>query len=57
VNGTERAIPQPLPKLDMGIGGFDGLSRGGLPRNRTSRITRAMRPAAPRRALKSASRR
>jgi circadian clock protein KaiC len=38
VNGTKRAIPQPLPKLATGIDGFDDLSRGGLPRNRTSLI-------------------
>jgi len=34
----KRAIPQPLPKLASGIEGFDDLSRGGLPRNRTSLI-------------------
>ena len=38
MNGTKRAIPQPLPKLSTGIEGFDDLSRGGLPRNRTSLI-------------------
>jgi KaiC/GvpD/RAD55 family RecA-like ATPase len=27
---------QPLPKLATGIEGFDELSRGGLPRHRTS---------------------
>lgn len=36
VSGTKKAIPQPLPKIPTGIGGFDDLSRGGLPRNRIS---------------------
>jgi circadian clock protein KaiC len=36
VNGTKRAAPQPLPKIATGIPGFDELSRGGLPRNRTT---------------------
>ena len=38
MNGTKRSIPQPLPKLATGIEGFDDLSGGGLPRNRTSLI-------------------
>jgi circadian clock protein KaiC len=33
---TKKAIPQPLPKAATGIHGFDELSHGGLPRNRTS---------------------
>jgi circadian clock protein KaiC len=33
---TKKAIPQPLPKAATGIHGFDELSQGGLPRNRTS---------------------
>jgi len=36
VNGTKKAISQPLPKMATGIRGFDELSHGGLPRNRTS---------------------
>ena len=36
MNGTKRAIPQPLLKLATGIGGFDDLSHDGLPRGRTS---------------------
>jgi circadian clock protein KaiC len=36
VNGTKSAAPQPLPKIATGIPGFDELSRGGLPRNRTT---------------------
>lgn len=36
MNGTKKAIPQPLPKIATGIHGFDELSHGGLPRNRTS---------------------
>jgi KaiC/GvpD/RAD55 family RecA-like ATPase len=36
VNATKSAAPQPLPKIATGIAGFDELSRGGLPRNRTS---------------------
>jgi circadian clock protein KaiC len=36
VNGTKSAAPQPLPKIATGIPGFDELSHGGLPRNRTS---------------------
>ena len=38
MNRMKKAIPQPLPKLATGIEGFDDLSRGGLPRNRTSLI-------------------
>jgi circadian clock protein KaiC len=33
---TSNAAPQPLPKIATGIPGFDELSHGGLPRNRTS---------------------
>ena len=33
---TNNAAPQPLPKIATGIPGFDELSHGGLPRNRTS---------------------
>ena len=33
---TNKAVPQPLPKIATGIPGFDELSHGGLPRNRTS---------------------
>lgn len=33
---TKKVIPQPLPKASTGIHGFDELSHGGLPRNRTS---------------------
>jgi circadian clock protein KaiC len=33
---TSNAAPQPLPKIATGIPGFDELSRGGLPRNRTT---------------------
>jgi circadian clock protein KaiC len=36
VNATKSAAPQPLPKIATGIAGFDELSHGGLPRNRTS---------------------
>ncbi len=36
MNATKSAAPQPLPKIATGIPGFDELSRGGLPRNRTS---------------------
>jgi circadian clock protein KaiC len=36
VNGTKSATPQPLHKIATGIPGFDGLSRGGLPRGRTT---------------------
>jgi circadian clock protein KaiC len=34
--GTKRKAAQSLPKLATGIEGFDELSRGGLPRHRTS---------------------
>jgi circadian clock protein KaiC len=33
---TSHAAPRPLPKIATGIPGFDELSHGGLPRNRTS---------------------
>lgn len=33
---TNHAAPRPLPKVATGIPGFDELSHGGLPRNRTS---------------------
>ena len=36
MNGTKVAAPQPLPKIATGIPGFDELSHGGLPRNRTT---------------------
>jgi circadian clock protein KaiC len=36
VNATKSAAPQPLPRIPTGIHGFDELSRGGLPRNRTT---------------------
>src|SRR4029077_13363258 len=36
VDATKTAVPQPLPKIATGILGFDQLSRGGLPRNRTT---------------------
>ena len=36
MNATKSAAPQPLPKIATGIAGFDELSHGGLPRNRTS---------------------
>jgi circadian clock protein KaiC len=39
INKTKQAIPQSLLKLATGIEGFDDLSLGGLPRNRTSLIT------------------
>ncbi len=39
MNATKRTAPQPLPKTATGISGFDELSRGGLPRNRTSLLT------------------
>ncbi len=35
---SKGATPQPLPKLATGIEGFDELSHGGLPRNRTSLV-------------------
>lgn len=34
--GSKREAAQPLPKLATGIEGFDEISRGGLPRHRTS---------------------
>jgi circadian clock protein KaiC len=36
VNGTKSGPPQPLHKTATGIAGFDQLSHGGLPRNRTT---------------------
>jgi len=36
VNGTKSATPQPLQKIATGIPGFDELTHGGLPRNRTT---------------------
>jgi len=36
VTGMKKAAPQPLSKIATGIPGFDELSHGGLPRNRTS---------------------
>ena len=36
VNATKSAALQPLPKIATGIPGFDELSHGGLPRNRTT---------------------
>ena len=38
MNGPKRVIPQPLPKIPTGIQGFDEVSRGGLPRNRTTLV-------------------
>jgi circadian clock protein KaiC len=38
VNETKRADPQPLAKITTGIEGFDELSGGGLPRNRTTLV-------------------
>jgi len=38
VNETKRADPQPLAKIATGIEGFDELSGGGLPRNRTTLV-------------------
>jgi circadian clock protein KaiC len=38
VNETKRADPQPLAKIATGIEGFDALSGGGLPRNRTTLV-------------------
>ena len=34
----KRVDPQPLSKMATGIGGFDELSGGGLPRNRTTLV-------------------
>jgi RecA/RadA recombinase len=36
VGGEKKAVPQIVPKIATGIPGFDELSRGGLPRNRTT---------------------
>ena len=36
MNATKSAALQPLPKIATGIPGFDELSHGGLPRNRTT---------------------
>ncbi len=36
MRGGKNAVPQILPKIATGIPGFDELSQGGLPRNRTS---------------------
>jgi circadian clock protein KaiC len=36
MNGRKAAAPQPLAKIATGIPGFDELSHGGLPRNRTT---------------------
>jgi circadian clock protein KaiC len=38
VNGPKRAPPQPLSKIPTGIQGFDEVSRGGLPRARTTLV-------------------
>lgn len=38
MNETKRADPQPLSKIATGIEGFDELSGGGLPRNRTTLV-------------------
>lgn len=38
MNETKRADPQPLAKRATGIEGFDELSGGGLPRNRTTLV-------------------
>jgi circadian clock protein KaiC len=38
VNGTKSAAPRPLHKIATGILGFDELSNGGLPRNRTTLV-------------------
>ena len=38
MNGPKPAIPKPLSKLPTGIHGFDELSRGGLPQNRTTLV-------------------
>jgi circadian clock protein KaiC len=38
VNEMKRADPQPLAKMATGIEGFDELSGGGLPRNRTTLV-------------------
>ncbi len=38
MNEMKRADPQPLSKMATGIDGFDDLSGGGLPRNRTTLV-------------------
>ena len=38
MNGTRKTVPQPLSKIATGISGFDELSYGGLPRNRTTLV-------------------
>ena len=38
IDRTKRTAIHPLPKIATGIEGFDDLSRGGLPRNRTSLV-------------------
>jgi circadian clock protein KaiC len=38
LNARKSAAPQPLPKVATGISGFDELSGGGLPRNRTTLV-------------------
>ena len=38
MNGRKRATPELLPKIPTGILGFDELSRGGLPRGRTTLV-------------------
>jgi circadian clock protein KaiC len=38
VNGSKPALPQPLSKIPTGIQGFDEVSRGGLPCNRTTLV-------------------
>ncbi len=38
MNEMKRADPQPLAKIATGIEGFDALSGGGLPRNRTTLV-------------------
>ena len=38
MNGTKKTAPQALAKIATGISGFDELSYGGLPRNRTTLV-------------------
>jgi len=38
VNGTKKTAPQALSKIATGMAGFDELSYGGLPRNRTTLV-------------------
>ena len=38
MGGKKNAASEPLPKTSTGIPGFDQLSRGGLPRNRTTLV-------------------